>query len=96
MTYQQKQTIQILRGQGQPISQIANKIGLPISTIKSFWQREQKKKDLCKNCRKPLNHLPKRKPKVKDERKWERSYNKRFIQAAIEKNWHLTVVDCHI
>ena len=33
---------------------------------------------------------------AEDERKWELGYYERFIKPAIEKGWHITIVDCHI
>jgi len=32
----------------------------------------------------------------KDERTWELNYYERFIKPAIENNWYITIVDCHI
>ena len=32
----------------------------------------------------------------KSERKWHRGYYDRFIKPAIENNWYMVIVDCHI
>ena len=32
----------------------------------------------------------------KDERKWRSGYYDRFIKPAIENNWYMVIVDCHI
>ena len=64
MTSEQKETIKTLRLQGQSISVIAATLNLPPNTVKSFLQREQKKKEFCKHCRKPLIHLKGRKRKT--------------------------------
>ena len=31
-----------------------------------------------------------------DEWMWENNYYDRFIKPALENNWYLTIVDCHI
>ena len=31
-----------------------------------------------------------------EQREWTLSYHERFIKPAIEKGWHMTIVDCHI
>ena len=31
-----------------------------------------------------------------EERDWQLNYHERFIKPAIEKGWHITIVDCHI
>jgi len=64
MTQEQKDTVKALRGQGQAISKIAGALGLSANTIKDFCRREQKKKEFCKHCHKPLAHLPGHKRKT--------------------------------
>ena len=64
MINDQKETIKTLRSQGQPISQIAAKLGISINTVKAFLRREQKKKEFCRYCHKPLIQLSGRKPKT--------------------------------
>jgi hypothetical protein len=33
---------------------------------------------------------------VEDQRSWDRDYYERFIEPAIENNWYMVIVDCHI
>ena len=63
MTTEQRETIIALRLQGQPVSRIAAGLGLSANTVKAFCQREKKKKEFCKYCRKPLIHIPGHKSK---------------------------------
>ena len=31
-----------------------------------------------------------------EEQEWSRSYESRFIKSALENNWYMVIVDCHI
>ena len=81
MTHEQKETIKALRLQGQSMSAIAAALELSPNTVKTFWQREQKKKEFCKQCRKPLIHLPgcKRKTFCDDECRYDWWKNHRHL-----------------
>ncbi len=74
MTNEVKSTIRRLRLAGENYAQIAKKLGVPEGTIKTFCSRNNLKttdikqidtnnSGFCKQCGKPLNNVPKRKPK---------------------------------
>lgn len=73
MTNEQKSTIRQLRFTGVNYTKIAEKLGLPEGTVKSFCSRNQLRKidigktnsvnQSCKQCGKPLHPILKRKPK---------------------------------
>ncbi|MDR1410234.1 MAG: hypothetical protein LBJ12_08280 [Oscillospiraceae bacterium] len=33
---------------------------------------------------------------AEDEREWDSGYYERFIQPALDHNWYMVIVDCHI
>lgn len=74
MTKEEKSTISRLRLAGENYARIAEKLGLPKGTVKSFCCRNNLKlgdikqidrnnSDSCKQCGKALNNVPKQKPK---------------------------------
>jgi hypothetical protein len=52
-----------LRKQGLSHAVIAKELSLSVNTVKSFCRRHEAKKLLCRSCGKPLEQIPKRKPK---------------------------------
>lgn len=74
MTTEEKSTIRRLRFDGQGYAQIARALDMPEGTIKTFCRRNDLLKanigatkhintSACKQCCKPLDYVPKRKPK---------------------------------
>ena len=77
MTDSQKQNIEKMRLQGVGYKRIGGALGLPVSTVKSFCQRNKLESgtapappeaaagtDICKHCGKPLEHTPKHRAKT--------------------------------
>ena len=64
MNNNQKQAIQKLRSRGISLSKIADEVGLPVNTVKSFCRRNSIGGNLCKNCGQPLVSTARRKPKT--------------------------------
>ncbi len=91
MTEEQKTAIQDLRSQGKGYKKIAQELGLPPNTIKSFCRRTQMPKfetgpipdvDACECCGKPLKQTAGRK-------------HKRFCSDVCRRKWwnsHLQLV----
>ena len=64
MTLEQKRTIHTLRSQGVSMPKISAELDMSVNTVKAFLRREQKNKEYCKNCHRPLEQIPGRKPKT--------------------------------
>ena len=64
MTSEQKQSIHVLRAQGVTMPRIAADLAISVHTVKAFLQREQKNKEYCKHCHKPLVQTPGHRPKT--------------------------------
>jgi len=61
MTERQKRQIDVLRRKGRKQLYIANAVGLPVNTVKSYLRRNQGTQltgDLCRNCGKPFEQNP--------------------------------------
>ncbi|GHU80660.1 hypothetical protein FACS1894191_6430 [Clostridia bacterium] len=64
MTYQEKTDIIALREKGLTYWRIGERLGLSVNTVKSFCRRTDEKKNLCKNCGKPLSEVARRSTKT--------------------------------
>lgn len=67
MTNSEKKQVAMLRDQGLTYPQIAEKMGLGVSTIKMYFQRVKTPSDnvtTCLQCKKPLEKNAPRKKKV--------------------------------
>ncbi|MDR2445764.1 MAG: hypothetical protein LBD58_00505 [Treponema sp.] len=63
MNGEQRKRVLSLRKQGLSHAATAKELSLSVNTVKSFCRRHEAKKLLCRNCGKPLERIPKRKPK---------------------------------
>lgn len=69
MTSVQHQQIESLRASGQSYAQIARTLGIPVSTIKSFYSRRSPaaiavQKHVCKQCGAPIEQKNKSNPRL--------------------------------
>ena len=66
MSGKEKQSILKLRRRGVSFAQIAETLGIPVNTVKSFCYRNSptSNDNRCKQCGGKLMQLPKRKPKI--------------------------------
>ena len=69
MTSVQHQQIESLRASGQSYAQIARILGIPVSTIKSFYSRRSPaaitmQKHVCKQCGAPIKQKNKSNPRL--------------------------------
>ena len=69
MTKENKFAILSMRGKGLTCTQIANRLDIPVNTVKSVCRREKEKKKRCRNCRRPpkRNHSGRPKAFCSDE-----------------------------
>jgi len=64
MNHKDKLTILSMRGKGLTYGKIADKLDMPLNTVKSICRRETEKKKRCRNCRRPLTQKSEGRPRA--------------------------------